>query len=79
MLEKLNVKEELSRFNKLDINLSKTFFMFVTNKIVKLPKKIIANSIKVSDVTSFKLLGITIDKNLTFSEHCSNIKKIVKH
>ena len=28
-------------------------------------------------LTSFKLLGVTIDNKLTFTEHCSNIKKIV--
>jgi hypothetical protein len=47
--------------------------MFVTNKRVKLPKEITVDSknknnklieIKVSVVTSFKLLGITIDNKL---------------
>ena len=60
--------------------------MFVTNRRVKLPKEITVDSknvnnklieIKVSVVTSFKLLGVTIDNKLTFTEHCSNIKKIV--
>ena len=44
--------------------------MSVTNKRVKLPKEIIVNSVKVSVVTSFKLLGISIDNKLTLSEHC---------
>ena len=60
--------------------------MFVTIKRIKLPKKIkigteIVNNktvdINVNVVTSFKLLGVTLDNKLTFSEHCSNIKKIV--
>jgi hypothetical protein len=60
--------------------------MFVTNRRVKLPKEITVDSknvnnklieIKVSVVTSFKLLGVTIDNKLTFTEHCSNVKKIV--
>jgi hypothetical protein len=55
--------------------------MFVTNKRVKLPKEIaisskIANNetvdLKVNVVTSFKLLGVTLDNKLTFTEHCSN-------
>ncbi len=59
--------------------------MFVTNRRVKLSKEITVDSknvnnklieIKVNVVTSFKLLGVTIDKKLTFTEHCSNIKKI---
>jgi hypothetical protein len=33
--------------------------------------------IKVSVVDSFKLLGVSIDNKLNFTEHCSNLKKIV--
>ena len=85
-VEKLKVLLEWCKFNKLDINWSKTYFMFVTNKRVKLPKEIRVGTkfennkivdINVSVVTSFKLLGVTLDNKLTFLEHCSNIKKIV--
>ena len=85
-VEKLKVLLEWCEFNKLDINWSKTYFMFVTNKRVKLPKEINVGTktvnnkpvdINVSVVTSFKLLGVTLDNKLTFTEHCSNIKKIV--
>jgi hypothetical protein len=60
--------------------------MFVTNKRVKLPKEITVGTklvndknedIKVSVVNSFKLFGVTIDNKLNFTEHCSNLKKIV--
>ena len=60
--------------------------MFVTNKRVKLPNEIFVNTkivygkiveAKVRVVSSFKLLGVTIDNKLNFSEHCSNIKRIV--
>ena len=54
-IKKLQVLLDWCYFNKLDINWSKTFFMFLTNKRVKLPKEIIVNSVKVSVVTSFKL------------------------
>ena len=59
--------------------------MFVTNKRVKLPNEIFVNikivngkivETKVRVVSSFKLLGVTIDNKLNFSEHCSNIKRI---
>ena len=85
-VKKLKVLLEWCDFNKLDINWSKTYFMFVTNKRIKPPKEIIIDTkivnnktvdIKVSVVTSFKLLGVTLDNKLTFIEHCSNIKKIV--
>ena len=81
-VDKLKVLLEWCDFNKLDINWSKTYFMFITNKRVKLPTEItIVNNksvdIKVGVVTSFKLLGITIDNKLTFLEHCSIIKKTI--
>jgi hypothetical protein len=85
-VSKLKTLLDWCQFNKLDINWSKTFFMFVTNKRVKLPKEITVGTklvndkiedIKVSVVDSFKLLGVTIDNKLNFTEHCSNLKKIV--
>ena len=47
------------KYNKLDINWSKTFFMFVTNKRIKksLPKEILINNQIVKVVDNFKLLG----------------------
>ena len=65
------------RFNKHDLNWSKTFFMFITNKRVKLPNEIYINGFYVKVVDSFKLLGVIIDNKLNFSEQCLNIKKLV--
>jgi hypothetical protein len=65
------------KFNRLDLNWSKTFFMFVTNKRVNLPNEIIIDGNVVRVVKSFKLLGVTIDNGLNFSEHSSNVKKII--
>jgi hypothetical protein len=84
-VEKLKVFLEWCEFNKLDINWTKTYFMFVTNKRLKLPNetevgsKIVNNKqeeIKLTVVTSFKLLGVTIDNKDAFIEHCSNLKKL---
>jgi hypothetical protein len=70
------------QFNKLEINWSKTFFMFVTNKRVKLPNEITVGTKLINDkiedfkesvVNSFKLLGVAIDNKLNFNEHCSNL------
>ena len=78
---------EWCEFNKLDLNWSKTYCMFVTNKRVKLPNeitiysKIVDNKFiatKVKVVSSFKILGVTLDNKLNFLEHCSNIKKNIK-
>ena len=77
---------EWCHLNKLDLNLEKTYFMFVTNRRLKLPSEIIVNKqtikgvehiSKVEVVNSFKLLGVTIDTKLNFTEHCSNLKKII--
>ena len=83
--DRLKALLEWCEFNTLDINWSKTFFMYVTNKRVKLPKEIAISSkivnnetvdINVNVVTSFKLLEVTLDNKLTLTEHCSNLKQI---
>ena len=82
-VEKLKIFLEWCKFNRLDINWSKTYFMFVTNRRVKLPnektvcKDINGKDIQVNFVNNFKLQGVTIDNKLNFSEHVSNVKKIV--
>ena len=51
--------------------------MFITNKRDKTPSEIIIDRISVKVVQSFKLLGITIDNKLNFSEHITLTKKII--
>jgi len=65
------------KFNKLDLNWSKTFFMFITNKRAKLPSEIEVDGNLIKTVDNFKLLGVTLDNKLNFSTHCSNLKKII--
>ena len=65
------------KFNKLGLNWSKTFFMFITNKRVKLPSEIEVNGNLVKTVANFKLIGINLDNKLNFSTHCSDLKKII--
>ena len=62
---------EWYNYNKLDINWSKTYFMFVTNKRIVLPKEITIRNVSVQVVEDFKLLGITIDNKLNFTKHSS--------
>ena len=77
--KKLEPFIEWCKFNKLDINWSKTFFMFVTNKHIKkkLPKFIAINGVQVEVVESFKLLGVTIDNKLSFTKYSSDMRKII--
>jgi hypothetical protein len=70
---------EWCKFNRLDINWSKTFFMFVTNKRVSFPNSISLKNLncEVKVVDSFKLLGVEIDNKLSFQQYVANIKLTV--
>lgn len=57
--------------NRLDINWSKTFVMFVTNRRISLPSSVDLNGVCVSVVSEFKLLGVTLDNKLNFDKHIS--------
>jgi hypothetical protein len=61
--------------NRLDINWSKTFIMFVTNKRIKPPTEIEMNGSTVAVVSKFKLLGVTLDNKLTFDLFTSELRK----
>jgi len=63
---KLKVLLEWCDFNKLDINWSKTFFMFVTNKRIKLPMEIIVDS-KTVDIKVSEGKEVFEGKGLIFS------------
>ena len=64
-------------FNKLDLNWSKTFFMFIKNKKCKYPSFIDVDGSNISVVNSFKLLGVTLDDKLTFNDFINTTKKSV--
>ena len=68
-LNGLNCVNEWCKHNHLYINWSKTFFMFITNKRVKLPEFIEAGDIRISTVKRFKLLGVIIDEKIDFQPH----------
>ena len=74
------VSQELSKLdtwfaaNKLSLNVSKTnFIVFCGKKSVK-DIKITINTQEIERVYSTKFLGVTIDANLTWKEHISNIR-----
>ena len=66
---------EWCNINKMDINWSKTFFMFITNQRFKHPVTIELLNIKVQVVKTFKLVGVSIDDKLNFSEFVHQTKK----
>ena len=79
--KKLDPLLEWCKFNKLDLNFKKTYFMFVTRKHVVLPSFINFNNVDIEVVSSFKLLGVTIDNKLTFLKYisitCGRINSVI--
>ena len=67
-LEKLT---EWCKFNRIDINFKKTYYMIITRKRIEIPKHILFNKIEIEVVDNFKLLGVTLDNKLTFSKYIS--------
>jgi hypothetical protein len=64
------------KFNKMDINWSKTKCMFISrNSKISLPKQINIGSVQVEVVNKFRLLGIELDSNLNFSNFLASIYK----
>lgn len=69
---------EWCKYNRLDINWSKTEFMFICDKRkVQLPEVIYIDGTPVKVVSSFKLLGVTIDNKLSFRAHVSAVCSII--
>jgi hypothetical protein len=65
------------KYNKLDINWSKTKLMFVTNKhnaLKEIPTKISFCGVMIEVVSNFILLGVNIDNKLNFFNHVSLLK-----
>lgn len=48
------------KFNRLDINWSKTYAMFVTNKKIELPTELNIAGNQIQIFNSIKILGVTI-------------------
>ena len=74
---KLEPLFDCCKYNKLDINWSRTYFIFVTNKRVVFPKEILIKNVSIQVVDDFKLFGIRLDYKLNFIEHSSLIKEII--
>jgi len=51
--------------------------MFISNKKITLPKEISIQDKKIEVVTSFKLLGITIDNKLNFNSYITQTRNII--
>ncbi len=65
------------KYNTLDINWSKTFFMFITNKRTKMPSVLNIDDTEVKVVDCFKLLGVSIDNKLSFVKHSQDIRTAI--
>ena len=69
---------EWVKFNQLTVNWDKTKFMLLTRtKNTVKHKDIYIDNKPVEVVETFKLLGVTIDNNLSFQHHVKYIKSLV--
>ena len=62
------------KYNRMSINWSKTKVMFITKKHVEIPKTLNIDGNAVDVVNKFKLLGVVIDKDLSFKDHVDSLK-----
>ena len=66
------------KYNRIDINWTKTKIMFVSNqRNLNLPKQLSIGNNKVEIVESFKLIGVTIDNKLTFLKYVSELRNSI--
>lgn len=72
----INRLTDWCKYNRVDINWSKTFIMFITNKRkINIPLTICVDGALIQVVDSFKLLGVTIDRKLNFMKYACDIRK----
>ena len=59
--------------NRLTVNLKKTYYMLFTNRQVNSPPPLLFHDTIITKANQHSLLGITIDDNMTFKPHISNL------
>lgn len=62
---------EWCKHNKMHVNWTKTFVMYVTNRRFQLPDNIQVEDKTIECVSKLKLLGVTLDSKLNFSDFVS--------
>lgn len=60
------------------INWSKTFFMVINNRRIKIPESFTFANIEIKCVNEFKLPGITIDNKPNSNTHVSNLSHCIR-
>ena len=63
--------------NKLSLNVNKTNYMFFSNTLNNPPNQIMFDKMNISQVSSTKFLGVTIDNKLSWNIHIDNICKTI--
>ena len=75
----MSALQEWCEYNQIDINWSKTFVIFISDRRIKPPKELVLNGSTVEVVSNFKLLGVTLDNKLKFDKFTSELRnKIVQ-
>ena len=71
----LNTLQDWESKNKMEFHPDKCKILKITNKINPLHAKYDIHNTILEEVNSAKYLGITIDRNLSWKDHCSSITK----
>ena len=58
--------------NRLALNLLKTVYMVISNK-KRVKLNILMNGVKLTQVSTYKMLGLVLDDRLNFSAHCKMV------
>ena len=68
-------------FNKLKLNISKSSFMIMKSGRNRRPAdvNVFIGGKTITQENEIKILGVTVDKNLTFTTHVKNLKKNLKY
>ncbi|CAF0989180.1 unnamed protein product [Brachionus calyciflorus] len=66
------------KYNRIDVNWSKTKIMFISNKrSLSIPKQIFIENNNIEIVDCFKLLGVIIDNKMTFIKYVADLRKSI--
>ena len=64
---------EWCQFNRIDLNVDKTYLMVITRKRIVIPDTIVLNGVSIKVVRQFKLLGVILDDKMLFNKHIASI------
>jgi hypothetical protein len=71
--QELDKIDKWLRCNKLSLNINKTSYMIITNKVDNVGLPLLIRDVNISITESAKFLGIIVDRRISFSNHIMHI------